>query len=132
MKELYSMKKKSVIIAIAGLALVTLFSCTKDRTHPAVLYNCSSVNAATNTYNLNINPNITSVYCAYAPCHGGGSTGGGLDMSTYASTVSAFKTSTVICALKNAGCELMPKGGPALPDSLVLQMECWQQNGFPQ
>jgi hypothetical protein len=125
------MKKKSVFLFVAALALVTLFSCTKDRTHP-VLIDCSTVNAATNTYNLNIYPNITSVYCAYAPCHGGGSAGGGVDMSTYALTVSSFKSSTVICAMKNAGCELMPKGGPALPDSLVLQMECWQQNGFPQ
>lgn len=126
------MKKKSVLIILMAGVLVTLFSCTKDRTHAAALYNCTGVNAATNTYNLNIYPNITSVYCAYAPCHGGGSAGGGVDMSSYSSTVNAFKNSTVICALKNAGCELMPKASTPLPDSLILQMECWQQNGFPQ
>ena len=115
-----------------GVALATLYSCTKDRTKLAGTVNCSSVNATTNTWNLNINPNIVSLYCAYAPCHGGGSTQLGVDLSTYGSTVSAFETKNVICSLKNAGCILMPNTGTPLPDSLILQMECWQQNGYPQ
>jgi len=126
------MKKKTCFSILAFIALVCLYSCTKDRTSKPATVDCTGVNAATNTYNLNIYPNITSNYCSYAPCHGGGSTGGGVDMSTYAATVNAFKTSTVICAMKNSGCELMPKGGPALPDSLIKQMECWQANGYPQ
>ena len=126
------MKKKSVYIIVWAFALVFLYSCTKDATKQAALVNCSTVNAVNNTFNLNINPNIVSVYCAYSPCHAGGAPGGGIDMSTYAGTVSAFQTKNVICAVKGAGCELMPKNLRALPDSLILQMECWQQNGFPQ
>ena len=126
------MKKKSLYLGIAAVALMFLYSCTKDRTKTAAVVNCSSVNATTNTFSLNIYPNITFLYCAYAPCHGGGSSQLGVDLSTYASTVDAFKTKNVICSLKNAGCILMPLNSTPLPDSLILQMECWQQNGYPQ
>ena len=125
------MKKKSCFLFIAAIALVTISSCTKDRTTTGVLVDCSGISATTNTYALNIGPNIVDVYCNYAPCHGGGSAGGGVDMSSYSSVVYAMKNQNVIAGMKGQ-LELMPKGGPALPDSLIRQMECWQQNGFPQ
>ena len=126
------MEKKTWFVVLAILALVYANSCTKDKTSLPAAVDCTGINAATNTYNLNIYPNITSNYCYGSPCHSNGGTGGGVDMSTYAATVNACKTQNVICAMKNAGCELMPKGGPALPDSLIKQMECWQANGYPQ
>ena len=124
------MKKKTVFIITLGLALTTLYSCTKDRTKLAAPVNCSGISATTNTWSLNVNPNIISFYCAYAPCHGGGSAQLGVDLSTYASTVNAFETKNVICSVKNAGCILMPNTGGPLPDTLILQLECWQQNGY--
>ena len=125
------MKKKSCFLFIAALALVSLYSCTKDKTTTGPVVNCSGVVSATNTYALNIGPNIVDIYCNYAPCHGGGAAGGGVDMSSYSVVVFAMKNQHVISGLKGQ-LELMPKGGPALPDSLIKQMECWQANGYPQ
>ena len=131
-KVRFYMRKKLYVVLIAFAALVCLYSCTKDKTTTAKAVDCTGVDSATNTYNLNIYPNITGLYCAYAPCHGGASAQGGVDLTTYASTVSAFKNLNVICAVTNAGCILMPNGGPALPDSLIQQMKCWQSHGYPQ
>jgi len=126
------MKNKSLFLVLAFVSMIGLYSCTKDKTQIPASVDCTGINPLTNTYNLNIYPNITSNYCAIPACHAFGTAGGGVDMSDYATTVNAFKNSTVVCAIKNGGCELMPKGGPALPDSLIKQMECWQANGFPQ
>ncbi|MDB5282161.1 MAG: hypothetical protein JWO06_1236 [Bacteroidota bacterium] len=108
------------------------YSCTKDKTSNPVTVDCTGVNAATNTYALNIGPNITDLYCAYAPCHDHATNQSGVDLSSYNSTVDAFKSKNVICSIKGNGCLLMPNGGPALADSLIKQVECWAQNGYPQ
>ena len=126
------MKRKSYLAAVALASLVFLYSCTKDKTAIPAGIDCSGITDSTNTFNNNIYPNILYTYCAYSPCHGGGSVGGNVDLSTYANAVSAFKNSTVICAITNSGCELMPKGGPALDTSLIRQLKCWQANGYPQ
>jgi hypothetical protein len=126
------MKRKSYFVLVALVSLASLYSCTKDKTAIPAGVNCGGITDSTNTFNKNIYPNITGVYCAYSPCHAGGSAGGGVDMSTYASTVSAFENSTVICAITNTGCELMPKGGPALDTALIRQLKCWQASGYPE
>ena len=130
------MKRKPFVLLLALAALTYLYSCTKDKTATAVTVNCTGVDSALNTFTLNISPNILQTYCDGGTCHFGAN-GGGVDFSTYQSTVSAFKNSTVICAITNAGCELMPKGvgsrpSTPLPDSLIQQMKCWQANGYPQ
>jgi hypothetical protein len=126
------MKNKSLFLILAFVALIGLYSCTKDKTQLPATIDCTGISPLTNTYNLNIYPNITSNYCAIPACHAFGASGGGVSMADYASTVSAFKNSTVICAITNAGCERMPKTPPYLPDSLIKQMQCWQANGYPQ
>ena len=126
------MKKKSYFLFIAAAMLLTLFSCTKDKTTGAVV-NCTGVSATTNIYNnANANANVSNIintYCNYAPCHDANTHSGSEDMSSYAGLVTAFKNNNVIGALKGQ-IELMPKGGPALPDSIILQLQCWQQNGY--
>ena len=130
------MKKRTGFLILAFVALACLYSCTKDKTSTGPVVDCTGVNAAKNTFALNIKNNITDVYCNYAPCHDAGTASGGIDMSTYTGVVNAFKNTTgtgsAVCAISNGGCELMPKGGPALPDSLIKQMKCWQANGYPQ
>jgi hypothetical protein len=126
------MKRKSYSVLVTLVSIVFLYSCTKDRTSIPAGINCGGITDSTNTYNINIGPNIINVYCAYSPCHGGGSAGGNLDMSSYAGAVNAFKNSTGICAITNSGCELMPKGGFPLDTSLIRQIKCWQANGYPQ
>ena len=126
------MKKRNGLLLLVFVALTGLYSCTKDKTVTAALIDCSSVNQAANTFNNNIYPNITDIYCANGGCHDQATAQKGVDLSTYASTVTAFKNNNVICSIKGAGCLLMPNTGRALADSLILQMECWQQNGYPQ
>ena len=127
---------RKYLLPIAAIVFIGMYySCTKDKTAAPIAIDCTGVNPLTNTYNSNIGFNIIDNYCSYSSaCHGSGPSNG-IDMSTYAATVNTFKTQNVICAVKGAGCELMPKstsGLPALPDSLILQMQCWAQNGFPQ
>ena len=126
------MKGKLHFVLMAVVPLFFLHSCTKDKTTIPPGVNCSGITDSTNTYSKNIDTNIVGLYCAYAPCHGGGSAGGGIDMSTYDNVVSAFKNTTVICAITNTGCELMPKGGPPLDTALIRQLKCWQANGYPK
>ena len=129
------MEKKTGLILVL-CAMVCLYSCTKDKTSTAPAVDCTGVNASTNTYTQNIGPNIVDVYCNYSPCHDAGTASQGIDMSNYNGVVNSFKNTTghgsVVCAITNGGCELMPKGGPALPDSLIKHMKCWQANGYPQ
>lgn len=126
------MKKRYCFLFLTLATLVLMYSCTKDKTKIAPAVNCAGVSNSINTYALNISPNILQNYCAISGCHGGGSSQQGVNFDTYQNTVNAFETKNVICSLKNSGCILMPNTGRPLADSLILQMECWQQNGYPQ
>jgi hypothetical protein len=125
------MKRKLYVVFITFALLAGLYSCTKDRTAVPAPVVCTGIVDTLNTFSKNIYPNILGLYCAYAPCHGGGSASDLIDFSTYSSTVAAFQSNNVICALTlNSGCTLMPNGGPPL-DSLSLQeIKCWQANGY--
>lgn len=125
------MKKNSVFLCVTLALLAGMYSCTKDKTTTGVTVDCTGINDSTNTYTKNIGPNITDYYCNYAPCHDAGTASNGINMNGYSNVVAAFKNNNVIGALKGQ-IELMPKNGPALPDSLIKQLQCWQQNGYPQ
>ena len=123
------MKRKLSVLVLSFALLVCLYSCTKDRTAvpPAVV--CTGIIDTDNTYNKNIG-NILNTYCGYAPCHDATSKQVGIEMDTYESTVAAFQSNNIICAMTNAGCELMPKGGPQLDSISLQQIKCWQVNGY--
>jgi hypothetical protein len=127
------MKRKTWFLFIAVVGIACLYSCTKDHTAIPVAVNCTGIVDSVNTYNKNIS-NIMSNYCAYAPCHGGGVAQGGVDLSSYSSTVTAFQSQNVICAVTSTTCGgiRMPDGIRPLDSVTILQMECWQANGFPQ
>jgi hypothetical protein len=125
------MKIKTCFLLLAFAALACLFSCRKDRTLVPAPVDCTGVIDSVNTFTKNIYPNITGIYCAYAPCHGGGTAQFGVDMSTYGSTVTAFQSQNALCAIKGDGCILMPLNMRPLDSLQILQIECWQANGYP-
>jgi len=126
------MRKKTIYLLLVFVSVICLYSCTKDKTALPPPVNCTGIVDTINTFSKNIYPNILQGYCSYAPCHGGGSAQYGVDLSTYSGTVSAFENQNVICAIKNAGCVLMPYLQRPLDTSLIRQMECWQANGYPK
>jgi hypothetical protein len=126
------MRKKICVLSLAFIVVFALYSCRKDRTAIPTPVNCTGILDTVNTWNNNINPNIIGLYCAYAPCHGQGSAQFGVDLSTYQSTVTAFQSQNLLCAVTGSGCILMPNGGRPLDTTLIRQLECWQANGFPK
>jgi hypothetical protein len=69
---------------------------------------------------------IISENCA--GCHGiGNSTG---YVFTNHTTVS-LNANAIVGSMRNEGFQLMPIGGPALPDSLIQKINCWIQQGAP-
>ncbi len=131
------MKKRAGFLFVAFVALIGMYSCTKDKTTTAPVVNCTGVVDSTNTYSLNIGPNIVDNYCNISGCHDHASAAAsdGIDMSDYAGVVNAFKNTSgfgsAICAVKGQ-CAIMPKTGRPLDTTLIKQMECWQANGYPQ
>ncbi len=113
------------------VALLFVCSCTKDRTSAPVPPACAGVNNAANTYTLNVAA-ILNYNCAYSGCHDAISHENGVDLSTYSTAVTAFKTQTVICSIEQDGCVPMPNGQPKLADSLITYLVCWSENGYAQ
>jgi hypothetical protein len=127
------MKRKTRFLFVAFVGITCLYSCTKDRTALPPAVNCTGVVDSVNTYNLNIK-NILTNECAYAPCHGGGTFQGGVELDSYTSAVTAFESQNVICAITSTTCGgiMMPDGLRPLDSVTIQQFKCWQQNGYPQ
>jgi len=66
---------------------------------------------------------ITFSSCSFAQ----GNASGGYDFSTYTS-ISA-NSNAIIGSVQANGYQLMPIGGPALPDSLIQKITCWINQG---
>jgi hypothetical protein len=127
------MKTKLSVVLIAWVMLVCMFSCTKDKTAVPAAVVCTGIVDTNNTYTKNIFPNIINLYCNYSPCHDAASQQDGINLSTYSTTVAAFESNNVVCAITpNSGCILMPNGGPALDSISIQQIKCWQANGYKQ
>lgn len=96
---------------------VTLFSCNKDKT-PMITPNldCSD----TISFNQQILPMITNNCVS---CHGGG------QFPTISNHAEIANHATAILNSLKGVPVLMPSGGPALPDSLIQQFECWINQG---
>lgn len=60
-------------------------------------------------------------------CHDQGNASGGYDFSSY--TAVAANATAALGSMKSSGYQLMPQGGPALPDSTIQKLECWIAQG---
>ena len=100
-------------------SIITLFSCTKDKTPYLVDPNCID----TVSFNATVLP-IIQQNCV--SCHNvGNSTGYTFSNHTNISN----QSSAIIGAMQNQGFQLMPKGGPQLPDSTIQTIKCWIAQG---
>jgi len=104
------------------LAIGLIFSnCTKDKVAMSELGNCDETISFASDVMPIITANCTS-------CHNvGNSTGYTL---TNHANVSA-NVDAIIGAMRANGFQLMPQGGPALPDSLIQKINCWKNQGVP-
>jgi hypothetical protein len=71
-----------------------------DEILPVIQNNCTGCHDNQNGYTLTNHSNISSNYAA------------------------------IIGSMKGNGYQLMPEGGPVLPDSLIQKMQCWVNQGM--
>jgi hypothetical protein len=114
---------KATLLFIAGLisfssCSIALFSCTREKVMPLDVQ-CSTISYANDVLPI-IQANCIS-------CHDQGNASGGFDFSSYTS-ISA-NANAIINSMNASGYQLMPIGGPALPDSTIQKVKCWIQQG---
>ena len=98
---------------------IIIISCSKDKVTPSNV-NCTTTISFANDILPLMQGNCTG-------CHDQGNASGGYDLSSYNSISS--NANAVLGSMKNSGYQLMPQGGPALPDSLLQKFECWIAQG---
>lgn len=104
---------------IFTLGSMLLFSCTRDKITP-IDQQCNSTISFANE----VLP-IMEANCA--GCHQPGNVSGGYDLSTY--NAISENANAIIGSMKANGYQLMPIGGPALPDSTIQKIACWISQG---
>jgi hypothetical protein len=115
---------KATILFIVGFIIFSscsyaLFSCTREKVTP-IDQQCNTTISFANDVMPILQANCIS-------CHDQGNASGGYDFSTYTS-VSA-NSNAIIGSVKASGYQLMPIGGPALPDSTIQKIKCWIEQG---
>lgn len=113
------MSKLFFSIAIFGLLVWNFSSCTKDRVPVVEVLDCPD----TISFATDVLP-IMQDQCF--SCHSPGNNTGYI-FTDHASI--ANQTTAIIGAMRGDGYDLMPQGGPALPDSLIQKIRCWVQQG---
>jgi hypothetical protein len=106
-------------LIVYSFCSVVLFSCTREKVTP-IDEQCNTTISFSNEVMPIIQANCVG-------CHDQGNTSGGYDFSTYTS-VSA-NSNALIGSIKANGFQLMPIGGPALPDSTIQKISCWISQG---
>jgi hypothetical protein len=115
---------KATFLFIAGFIIFSscsyaLFSCTREKVTP-IDQQCNTTISFANDVMPILQANCIG-------CHDQGNASGGYDFSTYTS-VSA-NSNAIIGSVKASGYQLMPIGGPALPDSTIQKITCWIEQG---
>jgi len=115
---------KATFLFIAGLITfsscsIALFSCTREKVTP-VAAQCNDTISFSNDIMPILQANCIS-------CHDQGNASGGFDFSSYTST--SVNANAILNSTKANGYQLMPIGGPALPDSTIQKITCWIEQG---
>ncbi len=111
-----------VLLLIASSAISLSTSCTKDKA-PNIEFDPSC--SDTISFSDDVMPLITDNCLS---CHDDGNSTG-YTFTSHASI--SDNASDMLGAMRNEGFQLMPQGGPALPDSLIKTFSCWIQNNKP-
>ena len=98
---------------------IVLFSCTRDKVTP-IDEQCNTTISFSNEVMPIIQANCVG-------CHNQNGASGGYDFSTYDAI--AGNANALLGSVKANGFQLMPIGGPALPDSLIQKINCWINQG---
>ncbi len=112
------LKSYTFIFALT-LCLSLIFSCAKDKVSYVSPPNCPD----TISFNTQVLPMIQSNCTG---CHNAGN-GTGYTLTNH-SNISA-SADAILGSMHANGYQLMPQGGPALPDSLIQKVECWIYQG---
>ena len=123
----------SYICLFSALTLIVCMnSCGKktDTTDYAAIAVCSGT---TPTYTTDI-ANILNTNCATSACHSASSAKSGINLSTYSSASSQFKTNSknLISIHHGSGVDQMPKNAAKLSEATINKLDCWVKNGCPQ
>ncbi len=105
-----------------GILLMVSFwmvSCAKEKVNYSQPPNCPD----TVSFNAVILPMVQSNCTG---CHGSGN-GTGYTLTNYANISS--HADAVLGSMRGSGYQLMPQGGPALPDSVIQKVACWIYQG---
>jgi len=98
---------------------IALFSGTREKVTPLAAQ-CNDTISFSNDVMPIIQANCIN-------CHDQGNASGGFDFSSYTS-ISA-NANAILNSMKANGYQLMPIGGPALPDSTIQKISCWINQG---
>jgi hypothetical protein len=104
--------KNSIYSILLAIFTIAVASCTKDKVEGDVPYPeviCSDTISFNNDVLPKIQNNCTG-------CH---------DNQNISSNYAA-----IIGSMKGTGFQLMPQGGPALPDSVIQKIQCWVNQGM--
>ena len=108
----------TILIVVGGA--ISFFSCSKEKVPTTIMDpNCID----TVSFNATVLP-IIQQNCV--SCHGAGNTTGFV-FSNHVNISS--QSDAIIGAMQNQGFQLMPKGGPQLPDSTIQTIKCWIAQG---
>ncbi|MFN8338157.1 MAG: hypothetical protein U0T36_03985 [Saprospiraceae bacterium] len=108
--------------------VLSFLSCSKDDSSSSNI-DCTGT---TPKYSTEI-ATIMNTSCASAGCHDATTKAEGYNLSTYATVVTATKSSAFLKSIKHeSGATAMPQGGSKLPDATIKIIQCWIQNGTPQ
>lgn len=115
---------KTTLLFIAGLLIfsscsIALFSCAREKVIPTEPQCNASISFS--------NDVVPIIQAKCIGCHDQGNASGGYDFSTYTS-ISA-NANAILYSMKANGYQLMPIGGPALPDSTIQKIACWIEQG---
>lgn len=125
-------KFNGLLVTAAFFSVLLINSCAKDVADQPSDVDCSTVDAATNTYNLRIKT-IMDNNCAMSGCHDNLTKESGVNLSNYAGTKTGFVSADALCTIKQEqGCVPMPDSSPKLADSLITYIQCWSENGYPE
>ena len=113
--------KRFYIVLISATVLIVhlLSSCAKDKVSYVAPPNCPD----TISFNNEILPLIQS------NCGGCHDVGNGTAYTLTNHTNIAASADAILGSMRGNGYQLMPQGGPALPDSLIQKVECWIYQG---
>jgi hypothetical protein len=115
---------KATFLFIVGLITfsscsLALFSCTREKVTP-IDQQCTTTISFANDVMPILQANCIG-------CHDQGNASGGFDFSSY--TSASANANAILNSMKANGYQLMPIGGPALPDSTIQKIKCWIEQG---